>query len=181
MHVVVSKRKKSSPSPSLTSRLLRLVLVTLFAYNVLVTATATEATSSSNQIIDRNVREQIDKALSDQLLRSILEARGKNETGILNQTPGSAGSSKYALNLADFQTDLVRKRNAECLFEKHQRFEWSAVEFKPFNRSILDLYRPAQNLTQHFINELSKKVIRLISFIFSHNFNSFYTLGFYFA
>ena len=109
--------------------------------------------SSSQQIDKQSFQAQLSNAINENFLKSVVIAS--------NQSSSSISPSEFAQNLASFQTDLVRKRNAECLFEKHQRFEWSAVAFEKLNRSLLDSRPPsmdAKSFSQVIIDELNKKV-----------------------
>lgn len=103
--------------------------------------------------IGKNTQAMLSRELDQQLVRSIL----KNNT--------SQSKSQFANDLVSFQTNLVRKRNAQCLFEKHKRFEWSSVVLEKYNishfYSLLN-NQTAPNLPPHsfnsFLDELNKKV-----------------------
>lgn len=116
-----------------------------------------------NLVIGKNLQAKISRELDLQLFRSVL----KNSTS----------QSQFVDDLVSFQTDLVRKRNAQCLFEKNKRFEWSSVMFEKYN--ISHFYSLLHNQSApnspppefaSFLDELNKKVYNLITqitFLFS--------------
>lgn len=133
--------------------------------------------ASENVGLTKESRSQLQTTLNEQFLRSILvKSNGSLPHGNKNDSVDD-----FARNLNSFQNELVRKRNAECLFEKHQRFEWSTIKFENFNRSIIEKWTSLNNrklnlvgndnLTNLILYELNNKVHFGIS-AFKVEFNS---------
>lgn len=139
---------------------LLVVVLSLFVNRVRAAAAADDndqqqqQSRQKNQVIGKSLQAKLSRELEQQLLRSVL----KNNT------------SQFANELISFQTDLVRKRNAQCLFEKNKRFEWSSVVFEKYNVSHFYSLLNNQSVSNSpppefasFLDELNKKVYNLIT------------------
>lgn len=100
----------------------------------------------------------LERILFEQFQNSILF----NEN--VSDTTESSNSNDFSNNIKKFQTNLIRNRNAKCLYEKHQRFDWSLIKFEDFNTSIVQA--KSNDLTNRILYELNNKVYLFIAIVF---------------
>lgn len=129
----------------------RLVLLFLIIIRLKVGLAQTTTMGAKQHLLGGEIKSRIESDVNERLLKSIL----------LKSNDGALRNASYVVaNLASFQVDLIRKRNAECIFDKHHRFEWSEVKLESFNRSVLSssLTIENDNLTNLIFDELNNKV-----------------------